>query len=129
LCGYSYIQISEGPAEEGVSLVASGRKTQSLAHDGKAAEARSQILKALGNPGRLRIISYLCDEGEKTVAEIGVGLDLPQAVVSQHLASLRLHGLVQVRSEGGHRHYSIAVPEIRKLVKCLDRCRRTLPGG
>jgi DNA-binding transcriptional ArsR family regulator len=105
-----------------------GKGIDGLAHDEKTADARSQILKALGNPVRLRIAAFVCAAGERSVGEICDGLGLPQSTVSQQLASLRLHGLLQVRSEGGHRYYSVAMPEVRDLMDCLARCRRVHAG-
>jgi ArsR family transcriptional regulator len=99
-----------------------------LAHDLEMADMRSEILRALGNPARLRIVAYLCIAEEKTVGEICGALDLSQSTVSQQLASLRLHGLVRVRREGGFRHYSIAMPHVPDLMACLARCCRARTG-
>ncbi len=108
--------------------MAAGKGSEALALDRKTADARSQILKALGNPVRLRIVAFVCAGGERTVGEIGDALGLPQSTVSQQLASLRLHGLLKARSGGGHRYYSVAMPEVRDLMSCLARCRR-VPAG
>ncbi|MFH1681808.1 MAG: metalloregulator ArsR/SmtB family transcription factor [Candidatus Eisenbacteria bacterium] len=105
--------------------MAAGRRVTSLVHDLRKADLRSQILRALGNPARLRITAFLC-AGERTVGEISESLDLPQSTVSQQLSSLRLHGLVRARREGGFRYYSIALPQVRDLMDCLSKCCR--PG-
>lgn len=95
-----------------------------LSHPGEA-ERMAEALKTLGNPTRLRIMALLACSGERTVNEIGRTLDLPQAVVSQQLATLRLHGQVKVRPEGGFRHYSVAVSQVGELLSCLVRCCET----
>jgi ArsR family transcriptional regulator len=96
-----------------------------LIEDREIFEVRAQVLKALGHPARLRITAFLCVAGEKTVSEIHEALDLPQSTVSQQLASLRLNGLVTARKAGGFRHYSIAIPQLRDLMVCLSKCRRS----
>jgi DNA-binding transcriptional ArsR family regulator len=82
----------------------------------------AQLLKAVGNPVRLRLIAALCCDGEKSVSELVRSLDLAQAVVSQQLGILRLNGLVNVRSDGGFRRYSLAVTELSELLTCVSRC-------
>ncbi|MBM3319939.1 MAG: helix-turn-helix transcriptional regulator [Candidatus Eisenbacteria bacterium] len=101
-------------------------RIEDLAHDVKKADLRSEVLRALGNPGRLRIVAYLSASGEKTVNEIAETLDMPQSAVSQQLGSLRLRGLLRARQEGGRRYYSLAMPEVNELLACLARCCR--PG-
>lgn len=95
-----------------------------LNHPGEA-ERMAEALKTLGNPTRLRIMALLACTGERSVKEIGQALGLPQAVVSQQLATLRLHGQVKVRPDGGYRHYSVAVSQVGELLACLVRCCET----
>jgi DNA-binding transcriptional ArsR family regulator len=104
------------------------KEVSSLTRDAQLAASRAEILKALGNPARLRIMAHLCDEGEATVGAIAAELELAQSTVSQQLAILRLNGLVRARSAGGQRHYSIAIPRVRDLVACLARCDRDRGG-
>lgn len=95
---------------------------QTLVDDRDLTDLRCGVLRVLGNPIRLRIVAYLCVADEKTVSEITDALALPQATVSQQLASLRLHGLVQARKDKGYRHYSIAMPRVAELITCLAKC-------
>jgi DNA-binding transcriptional ArsR family regulator len=88
------------------------------------AEHRAAILKALGNPVRLRIVACLCARGELPVGDLADSLGLPQSTISRQLSWLRLAGLVGARSERGYRHYSIAMPQVRTLLQCLADCRR-----
>jgi len=90
--------------------------------DDARVERASGILKALGHPARLRIVGLLCLDGERSVGDICRALDLPQALASQQLGILRLHGLVAVRRTGGFRRYSIAVPEVADMLSCMTRC-------
>ena len=70
------------------------------------AEDLSSIFHALGHPDRLKLIGEL-QESEKDVQTLQHALGVPQARVSQHLAVLRSHHMVQERREGRHVFYSL----------------------
>ena len=78
----------------------------------------ANFLKALGNEGRLTILCYLTS-GPKSVTALEKLLDSRQAAVSQHLARLRLEGLVESRREGQVIFYSIRDPKVTAAIKCL----------
>jgi len=74
-------------------------------------ELQSEICKTLASPKRLEIISTLKD-GEKTVGELVEILGVPKANVSQHLAVMRLKGILRSRREGVNIYYQIANPKV-----------------
>lgn len=76
------------------------------------------FFKALGNESRLKIIALLA-EGELTVREIALHLDLKEPTVSEHLALLRESGLVSVRSEGNFRFYAFRPDALYAMNKTL----------
>lgn len=84
------------------------------------AQARkaSELLKALSHETRLLILCIL-SEGEKSVSELEDILAMPQAAVSQHLARLRIDGLVQARRDGRMIYYSITGEEVSSVVETL----------
>ena len=84
---------------------------------GKAAE----VIKVVGHPDRLRILEFL-EEGERCVGEIQEVLDLPQAIVSQHLAKMRGWNIVEARRDGIHVYYHITEPKVRHILECIRRC-------
>lgn len=84
------------------------------------ARAASDLLKALSHETRLLILCIL-SRGEKTVGEIEAIVNVQQAVVSQHLARLRLERLVKTRRKGRMVYYSIANPGLTELVSVLYR--------
>ncbi|MEE9336031.1 MAG: metalloregulator ArsR/SmtB family transcription factor [Granulosicoccaceae bacterium] len=84
---------------------------------GKAAAA-SDLLKALSHQSRLLIMCHL-NEKELNVSEIEEIMDIPQAQLSQHLARLRLEGLVATRREGRTIYYRNANKEAKAVVKLL----------
>ncbi|HVX11365.1 MAG TPA: metalloregulator ArsR/SmtB family transcription factor [Pirellulales bacterium] len=88
-------------------------------------KASSQLLKALADPVRLRILHLLLDTEEICVCHIHEALELPQPTVSRHLAYLRKHGLVTTRKEGQWVYYRMAKARTnlhRGLMVCLHTC-------
>jgi DNA-binding transcriptional ArsR family regulator len=92
-----------------------------LAGDRERAAVCADTLKALGHPARLRIVKELCG-GERTVGGISRSLGIPQAIASQQLRILRMAGLVSATRAGGFARYALAVPQLRNLITCLERC-------
>ncbi|WP_333653996.1 ArsR/SmtB family transcription factor [Dissulfurispira sp.] len=85
-------------------------------------ELQAEICKILSSPKRIEIISALKD-GEKTVAELVDILGTPKANVSQHLAVMRLKGILKSRRDGVNIYYSIANP---KVVQACSLMREVL---
>ncbi|MEE4205969.1 MAG: metalloregulator ArsR/SmtB family transcription factor [Erythrobacter sp.] len=80
----------------------------------------ADLLKLLAHPDRLRLIEEL-RPGEKDVTGIAAALDLPPTRVSQHLASLRAHRLVEDRREGRNHFYRLTLPAIADwILEALD---------
>jgi DNA-binding transcriptional ArsR family regulator len=74
-------------------------------------EMQSEVCKTLASAKRLEIINAL-KEGEKTVGELVEILGVPKANVSQHLAVMRLKGILRSRREGVNIYYRIANPKV-----------------
>ncbi len=82
------------------------------------ARAARDLLKALGHETRLMILCLLVD-GEKSVGELEVLMDLRQPSVSQQLARLRADGLVDTRRDGRTIYYSMGSSEAAQVVRLL----------
>jgi DNA-binding transcriptional ArsR family regulator len=80
---------------------------------------KAEFFKALGHPGRIRIIECL-RAGEKTVGDIQAYLMDEPASASQHLALLRAKGIVEGRKSGTSVFYRVRDPKIFDL---LDTAR------
>ena len=76
------------------------------------------FLKVLGHEGRLEILCHLID-GERSVGDLTEAVGSSQPAISQHLMRLRAEGLVRTQRRGKSILYSIAVPEIGKVVSAL----------
>lgn len=82
-------------------------------------EEKASILKLISHPVRLCILRGLSEEGEKNVSYIQGCLDVPQSTLSQHLAKLRLSGVVQDERRGTEVYYSLVDEEVRRIVNLL----------
>ena len=80
----------------------------------------ADALKVMGHPIRLRIMFKLAEEC-CCVGEIWDNLQLPQAVVSQHLKILKDRGILESRREGTKVCYLISDTMIRDLVITLGK--------
>lgn len=83
-----------------------------------------ELFKGVADPTRIRILNILA-AGELCVCDIHEILDLPQPLVSRHLARLRNAGLVSVERDSQFAHYRLAAPDNavhRNLVSCVRTC-------
>ena len=80
-------------------------------------QRKAAILKALGQPTRLKIVELLRD-GERCVCEMLPILEEEQANVSKHLSLLRQMGIVEFRKEGVSSYYKI---KNKTIFEILDK--------
>ena len=88
------------------------------------------VFRAFADPTRLRILNLLKQRDEICVCDLMSVLDLPQAKVSRHLATLRKAGLVDTRREGPWIHYRLTAadtPFHTKMLECLGCCGAEVP--
>jgi ArsR family transcriptional regulator, arsenate/arsenite/antimonite-responsive transcriptional repressor len=81
------------------------------------------FLRLVAEPNRLRILALLARR-EHCVCDIEAALDLPQNLVSHHLAALRRAGVVRDRREGRWVYYALdsaqLAPHLTALTRLLD---------
>ena len=83
--------------------------------DAAATEA-ADLLKALSNQGRLRILCALVP-GEMSVGDLETALGASQSYVSGQLLRLRNEGLVSCTRDGRSIRYQLADPRVRPLLE------------
>jgi len=83
-------------------------------------QKNSEILKALGNPVRLRIMEGLIVHKECSVSSMVNRLDIPHSTVSQHLKLLRNLGIIEQRRKGTRNCYRVSDKRIDRLIKILS---------
>lgn len=94
--------------------------TNSAALMESASEAAAELLKAMANPQRLRVLCLLV-EREMSVGEINALVPLSQSALSQHLAVLREKNLVATRREAQTVFYSVADGTVHDVIEVLHR--------
>lgn len=82
----------------------------------------ANMLRALANPHRLKILKLL-ERTPHTVMEICERLNLRQSLASQHLARLRIDGIVTAERQGHHVVYSLQNERAREILAVLDGAR------
>ncbi len=70
-------------------------------------EFQSTVCRTFGNQRRLQILDLL-KTGELSVGDITTALGVSKANASQHLAVMRMTGLLKARRVGAHIYYRIA---------------------
>lgn len=83
----------------------------------KAGEAAA-LLKALAHEARLMVLCQLID-GEHSAGALQEASGLSQSALSQHLARLREEGLVTTRRDAQNIYYSLADPNVVRVLDTL----------
>lgn len=83
--------------------------------DPAAVERATAALRLLSDPTRFRVLWCLL-QGESSVACLAELVGAAPTAVSQHLAKLRLSGLVTTRREGTFVHYRVSDEALRHLM-------------
>lgn len=88
-------------------------------------EQLSELLKSIAHPIRLKILCLLEDR-EMTVGDIRNEVRTTNANVSQHLAILRNHGIIDFRRDANFIYNRISDGRITELIKAMRRlfCRQ-----
>jgi DNA-binding transcriptional ArsR family regulator len=92
--------------------------------DARIRQLKADLLKALGQPTRLKILELLAD-GERCVCEIFPAIGGEQSNVSKHLGFLRSQGIVVADRRGMRVFYRLSD---RKIAKLLDEAEDCVKG-
>jgi DNA-binding transcriptional ArsR family regulator len=80
-------------------------------------EIKANLFKALAHPARIRTLEILSASGRPTpVSEILAATDIEPTLLSQHLAVLKRHHVVNNRRVGNAVYYELAPPKISELL-------------
>ena len=80
-----------------------------------AIEGAVRLFRALGDPGRLRLLLLLAEQ-ERCVGELADAFEEGMSTVSQRLRMLRADRLVVSRRDGKHVYYALADVHIAELI-------------
>jgi len=76
----------------------------------------ADLFGMLGEPTRLELL-WLLTEGPMTAGDLADAVRASRTAVSQHLAKLRLAGIVEARREGRHQVYALRGGHVARLVR------------
>ncbi|MBR9972809.1 helix-turn-helix transcriptional regulator [Magnetospirillum sp. J10] len=76
----------------------------------------ASALQAMGNHHRLMVLVELA-QGERSVGELRRTVGLRPSALSQHLAKLRVGGLVRTRRDATRIYYSLSSPEVLTVLR------------
>ena len=80
----------------------------------------ARVLVLLANSKRLLILCCLVEEDELHVTALASRVGLSQSALSQHLAKLRLGGLVTFRREAQTLYYALDAARVQQLLRSLE---------
>ncbi|MCK6604299.1 MAG: metalloregulator ArsR/SmtB family transcription factor [Ignavibacteriaceae bacterium] len=82
----------------------------------------AELLKAVAHPGRLHILQLFSDYERLCVSEITEKTGQDQPTVSHHLILMKDRGILSSGREGQKVFYSLAIPQLLKLLECVNNC-------
>lgn len=81
----------------------------------------AELLKVLGHPARLCIVSGLLKEGDGcNVSYMQNCLHIPQSTVSQHIAKLKSARIILGERNGLEIHYKVISEDAIRVIKALN---------
>ncbi len=80
--------------------------------------AHAQIMKALANPVRLKIVKML-SEDERCICELQPLFNINKSTISRHVAVLSNAGILHQRREGVRCYLKLATPCILEIFPCV----------
>ena len=85
-------------------------------------EKAAYILKTVAHPTRLAIVDLLRFNERLSVNDIGETLNVEQSLLSHHLITMKLKGILNAEKEGQNVYYSLKEKDIPKLIECIEHC-------
>lgn len=89
--------------------------------------AHAPLLRALGDEGRLRIVSRLAtSDGPMCVCDLMTGIDLSQPTISHHLKVLKDAGVVRSERRGSWVYYTLELAILGSLAELITALAPTV---
>jgi DNA-binding transcriptional ArsR family regulator len=79
------------------------------------AKELSEVFKILAHPDRVQIVEEL-GSGERDVNSLAEQIAIAGPRVSQHLALMRAHRVVEERRDGRHHYYRLSQPDFAQWI-------------
>ena len=85
-------------------------------------EKAAFILKTVAHPTRLAIIDLLNTNARMSVSELAEVLGVEQSLLSHHLITMKLKGILRSDKEGQNMFYALKEKDVTKLIECIEHC-------
>lgn len=85
----------------------------------KDCDEQAELLKILGNPIRLCIVSGLMRKGSCNVTYMEECLNVSQSSISQHLSKLKSAGIVKGYRTGSEIYYEVISESAKKVINAI----------
>jgi DNA-binding transcriptional ArsR family regulator len=85
-------------------------------------EKAAFILRTVAHPTRLAIVDLLGLNERLGVNEIGEIIKVEQSLLSHHLKTMKLSGILRSEKEGQNVFYSLKEKDVTKLIACIEHC-------
>jgi DNA-binding transcriptional ArsR family regulator len=85
-------------------------------------EKAAYILKTVAHPTRLAVVDLLNLNARLSVNDIGDILKVEQSLLSHHLTTMKLKGILRSEKEGQNVFYSLKEKDVTKLIACIEHC-------
>jgi DNA-binding transcriptional ArsR family regulator len=85
-------------------------------------EKAAFILRTVAHPTRLAIVDLLNLNARLGVNEISDALKVEQSLLSHHLTTMKLKGILRSEKEGQNVFYSLKERDVTKLIACIEHC-------
>lgn len=85
-------------------------------------EKAAFILRTVAHPTRLAIVDLLGLNDRLGVNEIAEIIKVEQSLLSHHLKTMKLSGILRSEKEGQNVFYSLKEKDVTKLIACIEHC-------
>jgi DNA-binding transcriptional ArsR family regulator len=79
----------------------------------------SRVARTIGDPTRLRMLTLLMEGRALTAKELAYGTGVEPSTATAHLRRLLGDALVVARSQGRHKYFQLASPQVARCVESL----------
>ena len=91
-------------------------------------EKAAYILRTVAHPTRLAIVDLLNQNARLSVNEMSEIIGVEQSLLSHHLKTMKLAGILKSEKEGQSVFYSLKERDVTKLIDCIEHCDCNLQG-
>lgn len=85
-------------------------------------EKAAFILRTVAHPTRLAIVDLLSSNPRLNVNDLSEILEVEQSLLSHHLITMKLKGILRSEKEGQNMYYSLKEKDVTKLIECIEHC-------